>query len=95
MQRQRRLLGTAILAGLGLASFRTAAAQPQPFQDDPPRYRSNRPYETEADRRAAQRQAERPAEPRDAAPAEEPAAAQRSDLPARTTEYPRDERRHE
>jgi hypothetical protein len=50
MQRQRRLLVPALLAGLGLASFRAAQAQPQPYADEPPRYRSNKPYRSEADR---------------------------------------------
>src|SRR4051812_6430815 len=49
-QRQRRLLVPALLAGLGLASFRAAQAQPQPYADEPPRYRSNKPYGSEADR---------------------------------------------
>jgi hypothetical protein len=47
MQRQRRLLVPALLAGFGLASFRTALAQPQPYADDPPQYRSNKPYGSE------------------------------------------------
>ena len=46
LQRQRRLLAPALLAGLGLAALApTAPAQPQPYSDEPPRYRSNRPYE--------------------------------------------------
>jgi hypothetical protein len=51
MQRQRRLLALAVLAGLGFASAATpAGAQPAPFSDEPSRYRSNKPYQTEVDR---------------------------------------------
>ena len=53
MQRQRRLLVPAVLAALGLAPFRTAHAQPQPYADSPPQYKSNKPYGSEADRTRA------------------------------------------
>ena len=50
LQRQRRLLAPALLAGLGLAGLvPVALAQPQPYSDEPPRYRSNRPYERQGD----------------------------------------------
>ena len=66
MQRHRRLLTTAISAGLGLAAFRPASAQPQPYQDDPPNYRSNRPYAAPRPRTAREAEAERRREGRDA-----------------------------
>jgi hypothetical protein len=61
MQRQRRLLALAALAGLGLAALGpapAAVAQPQPFTDEPVHYRSNRPYEAEVERAEKQRAAE-------------------------------------
>ena len=50
---QRRLLAPALLAGFGLAALApSAAAQPQPYSEEPPRYRSNRPYETQKEAEA-------------------------------------------
>jgi len=59
MQRQRRLLGFAVIAGLGLASAAApAGAQPAPFSEDPTLYRSNKPYPSEVEREERQRQEE-------------------------------------
>jgi hypothetical protein len=67
MHWQRRLLIPALLAGLGLASVAApAGAQPAPFSEDPPQYRSNRPYEAEVERE--QRERDREAGVRDDAP---------------------------
>src|SRR5688572_4146977 len=51
MQRQRRLLAIAALAGLAMASAAApAGAQPAPFNEDAPDYRSNKPYQSEVER---------------------------------------------
>ena len=70
MQRQRRLLAIAALAGLGLASAAApAGAQPAPFSEEPQEYRSNKPYQTEAEREQRERDAE------SGEPADEPGKA--------------------
>jgi hypothetical protein len=57
MQRQRRLLGFAVLAGLGLAwAAGPASAQPAPFSEEPTQYRSNRPYQSEVEREERRRE---------------------------------------
>jgi hypothetical protein len=59
MQRQRRLLGLAVFAGLGLASAAgPAGAQPAPFSEEPTQYRSNKPYQSEVEREQRQRDEE-------------------------------------
>jgi hypothetical protein len=68
MQRQRRLLALAALAGLSLAGLGLGAAgpaiaQPAPFSEEPTRYRSNKPYQSEVEREQRRRDEEAGARP--------------------------------